>query len=185
MEPAPGRFELGALHLATGEGTRAEVAVHVDPISIGTEEYAIGEVPVRLDVSRMVGGGYSLRLRGEATVRGTCLRCLDVIDFERQLDIREIDRPGGDDEEIDEEDDDLLSPYVDGDVLALSDWVRDALVLDLPATMAPPTDAEDRCVQCHRTLQDLGAPPVEAASEQPDPRWAKLRELDLGDATQN
>lgn len=184
MESAPGRFELGALHLTAGEGTRAEVSVHVEPIKIGTEDYIVGEVPVRLDVARMIGGGYSLRLRGEASVRGTCLRCLDVIAFERTLDVREIDRPGGDDD-IDEEDDDLLSPYVDGDILALGDWVRDALVLDLPATMAPPTDAEDRCVQCHRTLQDLGAPPVETDTEQLDPRWAKLRELDLGDTSQN
>ncbi|MBO9533784.1 MAG: DUF177 domain-containing protein [Solirubrobacteraceae bacterium] len=181
MEPAPGRFELGALHLAAGEGTRAEVTVHVDPISIGTETYAVGDVPVKLDVARMVGGGYSLRLRGGAVVRGTCLRCLDVIDFDRTLDVREIDRPGGDDD-IAEEDDDLLSPYVDGDILALGDWVRDALVLDLPATMAPPTDDDDRCVQCHRTLQDLGAPAVGEPTEELDPRWAKLRELDLGDA---
>ncbi|MFT4035595.1 MAG: DUF177 domain-containing protein [Patulibacter sp.] len=185
MEPAPGRFELGALHLATGEGTRAEVTVHVEPITIGTEQYEIGEVPVMLDVSRMVGGGYSLRVRGAATVRGTCLRCLGDIALDRTLDVREIDRPGGEDEGVAEEEDDLLSPYVDGDILALGDWVRDALVLDLPATMAPPTDRAGRCVQCHRTLQDLGAPPVEASGEQPDPRWAKLRELDLGDPTQN
>ncbi len=185
MEPEPGRFELGALHLVAGEGTRAEVTVHVEPIKVGTEEYSVGDVPVKLDVSRMIGGGYSLRVRGDASVRGTCLRCLDVITFDRTLDVREIDRPTNDDEDIDEDDDDLLSPYVDGDVLALSDWVRDALVLDLPATMAPPTDETDRCVQCHRTLQDLGAPPVEPDGEQLDPRWAKLRELDLGDAAQN
>lgn len=185
MEPEPGRFELGALHLAAGEGTRADATVHIEPIKVGTEEYAVGDVPVQLDVARMIGGGYSLRVRGATSVRGTCLRCLDVISFERTLDVREIDRPTGD-EDIAEEDDDLLSPYVDGDILALGDWVRDALVLDLPATMAPPTDADDRCVQCHRTLQDLGAPPVEPEGEQLDPRWAKLRELDLGaDTSQN
>lgn len=185
MESASGRFELGALHLAAGEGTRADVTVHVEPIMIGTEQYDVGDVPVVLDVARMVGGGYSLRVRGAATVHGTCLRCLDSIDFDRTLDVREIDRPGTDDEDVPEEDDDLLSPYVDGDILSLSDWVRDALVLDLPATMAPPTDDEDRCVQCRRTLQDLGAPAVEATGEQLDPRWAKLRELDLGGASEN
>ncbi|MEH3054802.1 MAG: DUF177 domain-containing protein [Patulibacter minatonensis] len=185
MEPVPGRFELGALHLAAGEGTRAEVTVHIEPIKIGTEEYAIGDVDIRLDVSKMVGGGYSLRIRGAASVSGTCLRCLDEIALDRSLDVREIDRPGNEDEDIAEEDDDLLSPYVDGDILALGDWVRDALVLDLPATMAPPTDDEARCVQCRRTLQDLGAPAPESGEEQLDPRWAKLRELDLGDASQN
>jgi uncharacterized metal-binding protein YceD (DUF177 family) len=185
MEPEPGKFELGGLHLATGEGTRAEVTIRVEPIQIGTETYAVGEVPVVLDVARMLGGGYSLRVRGSASVRGTCLRCLDEITFDRALDVREIDRPIDEDEDIAAEDDDLLSPYVDGDILALADWVRDALVLDLPPTMAPPVDAAGRCVQCSRTLQDLGAPPVARTEEQLDPRWAKLRELDLGDATQN
>jgi hypothetical protein len=51
--------------------------------------------------------------------------------------------------------------------------------------MAPPTDDEDRCTRCRRTLQDLGAPVAEPGEEQLDPRWAKLRELDLGDASQN
>lgn len=181
MEPEAGRYALGALHLAAGEGTRVDVTVAVEPIQIGTEQYAVGSVPVQLDIARMIGGGFSLRLRGEAGIRGTCLRCLDVITFDRTLDVREIDRPGGD-EEIEAEDDDLLSPYVDGDILALSDWVRDALMLDLPATMAPETDPDDRCTLCARTLQDLGAPEVGTESEHLDPRWAKLRDLQLGDA---
>jgi uncharacterized metal-binding protein YceD (DUF177 family) len=185
MEPVSGRYELGGLHLGAGEGARAEVTVDVAPINVGTEEYTIGEVPVVLDVARMIGGGYSLRIRGAATVRGTCLRCLDTIDFARSLDVREIDRPSSEDDDVPVEDDDLLSPYVDGDILALGDWVRDALVLDLPATMAPATNDDDRCVQCTRTLQDLGAPPVGTDSAQVDPRWAKLRELDLGDSSQN
>lgn len=181
MEADPGRFELGALHLAAGEGTRAEVVVTVVPVTIGTEQYTIGDVPVVLDVARMIGGGYSLRLRAEAAVNGTCLRCLDTISLERQLDIREIDRPNDDDdEELENETDDLASPYVEGDILALADWLRDTLVLELPATMAPPVDDDDRCELCRRTLIDLGAP-APSTEVAPDPRWAKLRELKLDD----
>lgn len=185
MESAPGRLDLGTLHLAVGEGTRVERSVPVEPIKIGTEQYEIDDVPVIVDVSKMVGGGYSLRLRAEAAVRGTCLRCLDIIALERQLDVREIDKPEEDDEELAAADDDLQSPYVDGDILELASWLRDALVLDLPTTMAPPLDEADRCVQCQRTLQDLGAPAPSAGTEGGDPRWAKLRELDLGDPSQN
>lgn len=176
----PGRFELGSLHLSPGEGTRAEVTVAVAPIKVGSEEYAVGDVPVTIDIARMIGGGYSLRLRGEAGVYGSCLRCLDKITFERVIDVREVDRP----DEEDADDNDLRSPYVDGDLLALADWLRDTIVLDLPATMSPPTDAGGRCMQCSRTLVDLGAPaPPEPGDEPPaDPRWAKLRELDLGDS---
>ncbi|MBJ7471617.1 MAG: DUF177 domain-containing protein [Solirubrobacteraceae bacterium] len=181
MEAVPGRFELGALHLAAGEGTRAEVTVSVEPVRIGTEDYTIGDVPVVLDIARMIGGGYSLRLRAEAAVNGTCLRCLDTISLDRELDIREIDRPTTDEDELDDnETDDLASPYVDGDILALADWLRDTLVLELPATMAPPTDDDGRCELCRRTLVDLGAP--EPSTEvAPDPRWAKLRELNISD----
>lgn len=177
MESTPGRFELGSLHLAPGEGTRAEVTVPVAPIQLGAEQYTVGDVPVLLDVARMVGGGYSLRLRGDAGVRGNCLRCLEQITFDRSIDVREVDRP----DEEEQDDNDLVSPYVDGDLLALGDWLRDTLVLDLPATMAPPTDDDGRCVQCSRTLVDLGAPAPVAPEDKPaDPRWAKLRELDLG-----
>lgn len=186
METASGRFDLGTLHLATGEGTRAELTVPVEPIKVGTEQYEIGEVPVIVDIAKMVGGGYSLRLRAEAAVRGTCLRCLDVIALERQLDVREINAPESEEDDISEADDDLNSPYVDGDVVELGAWLRDALVLDLPATMAPPLDDDDRCVQCTRTLIDLGAPAPTPADEAPlDPRWAKLRELDLGEPSEN
>lgn len=184
MEDGPGRFELGALHLAPGEGKRAEVSVAVEPVTIGTEEYTIGDVPIVLDVARMIGGGYSLRLRGEAAVSGTCLRCLDRITLDRTLDIREIDRPHDDDEEEDVAADDLASPYVEGDILALSAWLRDTLVLELPATMAPPVDDDGRCELCTRTLVDLGAP-APSTEVAPDPRWAKLRDLDLGESSTN
>lgn len=175
MEKLPGTFELGTLHLAPGEGKRADVTVSVEPIVFGRETYTVGDVSIVLDVARMIGGGYSLRMRGETAVTGTCMRCLDVIDFEQTLDIREIDRPSEDD---DEPADDLASPYVDGDILALGAWLHDSLILELPATMAPPVDDDDRCLQCQRTLVDLGAP---APSTEPavDPRWAKLRELKL------
>lgn len=176
----PGRFELGALHLSPGEGARAEVMVAVAPILVGTERYTVDDVDAQLDVARMIGGGYSLRLRGEAQVRGTCLRCLEPIAFDRTLDVREVDRPGSGQEGEDDDDNDLVSPYVDGDLLALDDWLRDTLVLDLPATMAPPTGDDGRCVQCGRTLQDLGAPGEDAGEPAPDPRWAKLRELEFG-----
>ena len=33
-------------------------------------------MPVELDVSRMMGGGYALRLRFKAALAGPCMRCL-------------------------------------------------------------------------------------------------------------
>ena len=55
----------------------------------------------------MTGGGYALRLRFEAGVRGPCMRCLQPAEPMTTVDAREIDVPGGTSEE-------LSSPYMDG-----------------------------------------------------------------------
>jgi len=172
--PETQQLELGALHLAAGEGVRRTVEVKIEPLHFSNEIYEAPPTTVTVDIARMVGGGFSLRLRAVIAVTGPCLRCLEPVELDRTIDAREVDLPDAGVE--------LESPYLQDDILKIGDWVHDALVLELPATMSPPTDAEGRCVRCKRTLVDLGAPPIEK-STMLDPRWAKLRELDLGDAS--
>jgi uncharacterized protein len=165
-------FDLGRLSLSPGEGRRLELAVTVEPFALGGQEYAVTEreVPVVLDVSRMTGGGYSLRLRFAATTAGPCMRCLAEARPEFEVDAREVDVPNGGDE--------LSSPYVTGDELDLQAWARDALALALPAQIVCRPDCAGLCPECGR---DLNVEPHE--HERPlDPRWAKLRGLvDLED----
>jgi uncharacterized protein len=161
-------FDLGRLTLGSGEGRRLDsLAVAVDPFGFGGQEYAVAEpeVPIILDVSRMTGGGYSLRLRFSAQVTGPCMRCLQDAQPSFEVDAREIDQPGGGDE--------LTSPYVDGEELDLRGWARDALALALPAQIVCRDECAGLCPECGK---DLNAEPHEH-EKAPDPRWSKLRGL--------
>jgi uncharacterized protein len=164
-------FDLGRLRLTAGEARRMELAVPVGELSFGGQQYAPqpAVIPVTLDVTRMTGGGYSLRLRFGATLIGPCMRCLEPAAPVIEVDAREIEQPGGGDE--------LTSPYVEHDELALSDWARDALVLALPDQVLCRADCAGLCPECGENLNTAG--PEHHHERAPDPRWAKLRELKL------
>jgi uncharacterized protein len=165
-------FDLGRLRLTAGEARRFPVSVPVEPFGFGGQVYGVepAEVPATLDVSRMTGQGYSLRLRFAATLAGACMRCLAPAQPEFIVDAREIDQPGGGEE--------LDSPYVDDEQLDLHAWTRDALSLALPAQIVCRADCAGLCPQCGANLND---DPDHAHEREPDPRWAKLRELNLGE----
>ena len=91
------KLDLGSLHLSAGEGRRLELAVEIEPLMLGGERY-VTEPPqpaVTLEVSRMVGHGYALRLRFAAALAGPCMRCLGHAAPMVEVDAREVDRPGG------------------------------------------------------------------------------------------
>ena len=160
-------FDLAGLKLSPGEGRRLDLGVTLGEFDFSDERYATpATVPVRLDVSRMVGGGYSLRLRFESQISGPCMRCLEAAAPVTEVDAREVDQPGGGEE--------LTSPYVDGDELDLRAWARDAYALALPAQVLCRPDCLGLCPQCGA---DLNADPNHAHEAAPDSRWAKLREL--------
>ena len=163
-------FELEQLRLRSGEGRRLDLHVYLEPLQYGGSKYEVEPNPVeaRLDVSRTTGNGYSLRLRFDATLAGPCMRCLEEAGSSLTVDAREVDQPGGGDE--------LSSPYVDdGEVLDLQGWARDALALTLPAQIVCRDDCKGICAECGK---NLNTDPHEHERE-PDPRWAKLKELKL------
>src|SRR5271157_4354693 len=125
MTPRTHDFDLAGLRLGAGEGRRLELAVEIEPLVLGSERYRAEPalVPVQLDVSRMMGGGYALRLRFSAAVAGPCMRCLKPAAPVVEVEAREVDRPLGRGGEGDEE---LSSPYVEDETLDLSAWAHDA-----------------------------------------------------------
>ena len=143
--------------------------VAIEPFSLGGERYPVEPalVPARLDVSRMTGDGYALRLRLEATLTGPCMRCLEQATPDFAVDAREVSQPGGTEE--------LTSPYVDQGVLDLHAWARDALALALPATLLCEDECAGLCPVCGANLNQAG--PEHSHEREPDPRWAKLAEL--------
>jgi DUF177 domain-containing protein len=165
-------FDLGGLRLSVGEGRRLELSVHVDPLVLGGEPYEIEpeRVPVALEVSRMNGSGYAMRLRLAAALTGQCMRCLKAASPRVEVEAREVDRPGGGEE--------LESPYVDGEKLDLAAWARDAFALAAPVKVLCREDCAGLCPICAADLNDLD--PAEHHHEpERDPRWAKLSDLKL------
>ncbi len=161
-------FDLGRLALSSGEGRRLDLDVPVDGFQFGGQRYEVGgrEVRATLDAARTTQG-YSLRLRCEVALEGPCMRCLEAAGPVIAVDAREVDQPGGGDE--------LSSPYVDGDELDLHSWARDALALALPAQIVCREDCLGLCAVCGENLNE--ADPGHEHESEPDPRWAKLREL--------
>jgi uncharacterized protein len=166
-------FDLDALRLLPGEGRSLELDVTLAPLELGGEPYAFvpDRVTTRVDVSRMAGSGWALRLRLCATLEGSCMRCLGAASQEFAVDACEIDQPGGGEE--------LESPYVEDGTLDLAAWARDAIVLDLPAAILCRADCLGLCPECAIDLNTAGA--EHHHEREPDPRWAKLAELQLED----
>jgi uncharacterized protein len=162
-------FDLERLHLRSGEGRRLELHVRLDRLTYGGSPYAVtpDPVPAILDVSRTTHNGYALRLRFSAHLHGPCMRCLEPAEPTLDVDVREVSVPGGGDE--------LQSPYVDeSGELDLRAWARDALSLTVPDQITCRPDCAGLCPICGENLND---DPSHAHEREPDPRWAKLREL--------
>ena len=163
-------LDLGRIGLHSGEARTLDLKVRLDGFEFGGQRYgAQADVPVRLDVSRMLGG-YSLRLRFTASLDGPCMRCLQEARPRVEVDAREVDQPGGGSDE-------LLSPYVDGDDLDVHAWARDALVLELPTQIVCSEECKGLCAICGANLNTAG--PDHGHEKAPDARWAKLSELRL------
>ena len=164
-------FDLSTLGLLSGDGRRLTLAVAIEPLELGDQQYTVEppSIPVTLDVSRMTGNGYALRLRFQAALTGPCMRCLEAGSVPVCVDAREVDEPGGGEE--------LESPYFLGESLQLAAWARDAFALELPAQVHCREDCAGLCAVCAANLNEAG--PEHHHEAPPDPRWAKLRELQL------
>jgi uncharacterized protein len=163
-------LDLARMRLTPGEGRRLDLEVALADMDFSGERYAVAEprVPVRLDVSRMNGGGYSLRLRFEAGLRGPCMRCLRDAAPRVEIDAREVDQPSAQAEELD-------SPYVANEELDLAQWANDAFAFALPAQVVCREDCAGLCPVCGENLNEAG--PDHSHEPEPDHRWDKLKEL--------
>ena len=188
MPPRTDTFDLGGLRLTTGEGRRLDLAVGLDPFSLGGQRYAVepSPVPVRLDISRTTGDGYALRLRFEASLVGPCMRCLEPASPVFAVDAREVSQPNelraraeapgrGRAHQRDDSDDELVSPYVEDGMLDLRGWASDALALSLPANILCREDCAGLCPACGANLNEAG--PGHQHEREPDPRWEALSKL--------
>ena len=175
MNCARDSFDLNSLRLAAGEERRLELGVSVEPLLLSDELYLVGPAPVpaRVAVARTTDRGYALRLSFEATLTGPCMRCCAPASRSFAVDARELSQPGGGEE--------LESPYVQAGLLDTSAWVRDALMLALPAAILCTDSCAGLCAVCGADLNSSPGHGHERAGG--DPRWARLAELRINDAS--
>lgn len=169
MPPRTDSFDLDGLRLTSGEARRLDLGVGLGDLELSGEHYPVRPevVPVRLDISRMTGQGYALRLRFSAALEGPCMRCLEPAEPVFEVDAREISQPG--------ETDELDSPYVKGGILDLASWGHDSLALALPPALLCRPDCAGLCPVCGENLNLAGE--SHHHDPEPDPRWAKLSEI--------
>ena len=165
-------LDLGRMALAHGEARRVEVPIRPGELELGGQRYASRPrtVDSRLDVSR-TSTGYALRLRFRLRLEGPCVRCLEPAGIEVDVDAREVDQLGAEDEE-------LRSPYVADGNLDVGRWANDALVLAFPTQPLCREDCAGLCAVCGASLNDAD-PEAHRHESGGDPRMAKLRDLKL------
>ncbi|MER8187457.1 DUF177 domain-containing protein [Kitasatospora sp. NPDC094015] len=132
----------------------------------------------------------------EARVEGECVRCLEPVDDDLEVDFQELyyypesddrgrGRAAGADEDLDEDSEDETY-RLEGDYFDLQPVLRDAVVLALPLQPVCQDDCLGLCVECGARLSDDPSHHHDAA----DPRWAALQGLsaapgDEGDGIKN
>ena len=160
-------IELARIAPTPGDGKRLEVELEPGPVSLGDDQYELSpaQLTARLEVSHSASG-FAMRLTFAGELTGPCMRCLEPARIAVEVEAREVDQPGTDDEE-------LRSPYVTEGELDLTRWAHDALALALPQQLLCRPDCAGLCPVCGESLNDG---PHDHPSE-PDPRWDKLREL--------
>lgn len=167
-------LDLARFVRAAGDGRRVDAEVSPGELTYAEQTYAVegGSVRARVDISR-TAAGYALRLRFTTEIEGPCMRCLAEARSPIAVDAREVEQPGGSEEEG------LRSPYVDGEELDLAAWAHDALALAMPEKFLCRPECAGICPVCGASLND--ADPAEhrhAEQAQPGP-FAKLDELKL------
>jgi uncharacterized protein len=164
--------DLSRLSLAHGEGKRLELPVRLERFELAGQAYLANPVEptVRLEVSRP-SGGFAFRLRFPVHLEGPCMRCLEPAALDLEVESREIDQAGTDDEE-------LRSPYVEDDELDLGRWAHDATILALPTRLLCRPDCKGLCPVCGVSLNEADPADHEHDSKT-DPRWAALDKLKL------
>jgi uncharacterized protein len=162
-------LDLAALGLAGGQVRSFEAQLAIDPLRFGGETYTVEPDPfaATVEVGRMVGPGFELKLRFEATLVGPCVRCLKEAHVHLLVAAHELHSPGAGEE--------LDSPYVTGGLLDVRAWARDAFVLSLPTKILCDPGCKGLCPVCAADLNLVEAghhhdPPT-------DPRLAPLAEL--------
>ena len=146
--------------------------MRLTPFELGGQTYLADPAAptVRLEVSRP-SGGFAFRLSFPVHLEGPCMRCLEPAALDLEVEAREVDHAGTEDEE-------LRSPYVADDELDIGRWAHDATMLALPTRLLCRPECRGLCPVCGESLNDADPADHQHDSGR-DPRWAALDDLKL------
>ena len=161
-------FSVRQLKLRPGEEYRDELEVELPPFEFGGQRYVPvpEKVPAELVVTRAITGSV-FTLAFAIRLHGPCYRCLGDAVLELPIHAREYQDEKPEDEE-------MTTEYVEGNMLDVSGWARDAVVLALPDKILCRADCAGLCPVCGKNLNEE---PHAHEEEHGDPRWAALEAL--------
>jgi uncharacterized protein len=148
------------------------------PADLGIEVLRVPEgSPVEFDI-RLEAVMEGVLVTGTATagLDGECVRCLEPIHDDIEVDFQELFVYEEKDDETDDED--SGTSRLEGDLLDLEPLLRDAVVLSLPFQPLCQDDCPGLCIECGARLAD---DPDHQHEEPIDPRWAALQGLTQDD----
>jgi uncharacterized protein len=163
---------LDAHELGRRPGTMREVRRTVPaPADLGNGVIAVSPgSPLELDLRlEAVMDGVLVSGTVSGTATGECVRCLDPVTEQVDVDVQELflhERPE------DAADDDEL-PLLEGDLIDLEPTVRDSVVPSLPFQPVCDPDCPGLCSRCGARLMD----DPDHSHDEADPRWAALAGL--------
>ena len=162
--------DLRRIKLAVGNALEREETLELDETTIGGQRFVFDPAcPVGLLTLSRATTGMVFSLGFEATLRGPCMRCLEDASVRVGINATEYEAT-----DATADPDELENPYLSDDVLDVSVWARDAVLLALPDKILCVENCAGLCPSCGRSLSEgsceCGPPP-------PDTRWSKLEEL--------
>ncbi|SFC42386.1 uncharacterized protein SAMN04487968_106150 [Nocardioides terrae] len=174
-------FVLDVHDLGRRPGTQREVTHTAPaPADLGIEVLSVPEgSPVELDLRlEAVMDGVLVTGEARAALEGECVRCLEPITDELDVDFQELYLYDDtrDAASVEQEGDDEVS-MLHGDLLDLEPVLRDAVVLALPFQPLCQDDCPGLCTECGARLAD---DPDHHHDAPIDPRWASLTTLEEG-----
>ena len=148
------------------------------PADLGIEVLRVPEgSPIEFDIRlEAVMEGVLVTGTAAAGLDGECVRCLEPIHDDIEVDFQELFVYEEKDDETDEED--SGTSRLEGDLLDLEPLLRDAVVLSLPFQPLCQDDCPGLCIECGARLAD---DPGHQHEEPIDPRWAALQGLTQDD----
>ncbi len=170
-------FVLSTRELGRGPGAMRQIEVTATcDHDLGNQVIAVpADSPIELDLQlESVMEGVLVTGVASAASIGECVRCLNEVNAELEVDITELFAYPGKQPQVQDDEESEPLPELDGEDLDLEATVIDALVTALPFRPLCSPTCGGLCPECGVRLDD--AEPGHA-HEQLDPRWSALAAL--------